>query len=151
MVDHLSPARRSLNMSRITSRDTRPEMIVRRLCHRMGYRFRLHNSKLPGKPDIVFRSRKAVIFVHGCFWHQHTGCRRATIPKSRPEYWMPKLQRNRDRDETNRAALISAGWNVLVVWECDTRDEGQLADTIRNFLGPPGRRTADLQKPPAAV
>lgn len=123
-------------MAKITSKDTIPEMIVRRLVHRMGYRFRLHSAALPGKPDLVFRSRTAVIFVHGCFWHQHFGCRRASVPKSRPEYWLPKLDRNRVRDERNIAALAESGWRTLVLWECEVRDEAQLAETIKGFLGP---------------
>lgn len=135
VADHLSTLRRSENMARILSKDTKPELIVRRLCHRMGYRFRLHSAKLPGKPDIVFGPRKCVIFVHGCFWHQHPGCRRATVPKSRPEYWLPKLQKNVQRDRASVEMLEELGWRALIIWECETRNDASLIKTITGFLG----------------
>lgn len=121
-------------MARVGSRDTRPEMLVRRLVHGMGYRYRLHASDLPGKPDLVFRSRRKVIFVHGCFWHGHTGCRRASRPQSNADFWRKKLERNVARDAEQVNALARSGWEVLVVWECTIRDQKQLADKIQRFL-----------------
>src|SRR5690348_9794391 len=105
MTDKLSPARRSANMSKIRSKDSEPELVVRRLAFKLGYRFRLHGAKLPGKPDLVFAGRKKVIFVHGCFWHQHEGCREGRVPESNTAYWAPKLQRNIQRDAEAQSAL----------------------------------------------
>lgn len=121
-------------MARVRNRDTRPEMLVRRLTHGLGYRYGLHRPELPGKPDLVFRSRRKVIFVHGCFWHRHPQCRRATVPKSNREFWNSKLQKNTDRDAAQLAALEAAGWRTLVIWECQTKDMEQLTQTIRSFL-----------------
>lgn len=114
----------------------KPEMIVRRLVHSLGFRYRLHNKKLPGKPDLVFKSRKKIIFVHGCFWHQHDdpACLDGRLPKSRPEYWIPKLSKNRERDQRNIGALRESGWSVLVVWECETRDLPALQQKLLGFL-----------------
>lgn len=134
MPDALTPARRSANMAAIRSKDMKPEMAVRSLVHRMGYRFRLHRKDLPGKPDLVFVSRKAVIFVHGCFWHQHQDCREGRMPGSRLEYWKPKLERNAARDAANMAALIALGWRVLVLWECEIERGGPLTRRIASFL-----------------
>lgn len=116
-------------MARIKSKDSKPEIIVRRLIHSLGYRFRLHRKDLPGKPDLVFPKYEAVIFVHGCFWHQHPdpACKDAVLPKSRPEYWLPKLQRNQDRDAVSIKMLQEKGWRVMVIWECDTKDLEKLA------------------------
>lgn len=122
MVDSLTPERRSEVMSRIRSTDTKPEMRVRRLAYALGYRYRLHRKDLPGRPDLVFPGRRKVIFVHGCFWHQHLGCPAGRIPKSRPEFWEPKLQKNRQRDAANKRELVVAGWQVLVLWECQLKD-----------------------------
>lgn len=122
-------------MSRVRHKDTSPEMAVRRLVHRLGYRYRLHGKGLPGRPDLVFRSRKAVIFVHGCFWHLHPGCARVRIPKSNREYWEGKLAANAARDVATRRALEADGWRVLVVWECGIKNEDELAEQIRRFLG----------------
>lgn len=121
MADIVDKATRSRMMSRIRSKDTKPEMIVRRMLHGMGYRYRLHAKDLPGKPDIVFRSRKVAIFVHGCFWHNHQdpNCKRAKMPASRQEFWKPKLDANRDRDTRNAQQLEALGWTVLTVWECE--------------------------------
>ena len=105
-------------MRRITKTDTKPEFAVRRAAHRLGYRFRLHRRDLPGTPDLVFPRLRKVILVHGCFWHQHVGCRLARQPKSRPDYWLPKLERNWKRDAETQATLRELGWDVLVVWEC---------------------------------
>lgn len=137
MVDTLTPRERSERMSRVKGKDTGPELKVRRLVHGMGYRYRLHGSKLPGKPDLVFRSRRAVIFVHGCFWHGHPDptCKLARQPKSRLDFWAPKLAANRTRDARNRDALLSAGWRVLELWECQLMKPEKLAEVIREFLG----------------
>ncbi|MBA89230.1 MAG: very short patch repair endonuclease [Phyllobacteriaceae bacterium] len=136
MPDKLSPAERSENMRRIKSRDTKPEMLVRRLIHGMGYRYRLHKKGLPGKPDLVFSSRKKVIFVHGCFWHGHDAadCRDGKMPKSNTGYWLPKLARNKERDTANVAELEACGWQVMIVWDCETRDTETLGKRIRTFL-----------------
>src|SRR5688572_25565430 len=112
------PVGRSANMRAIRSKDTKPEITVRQLVHGMGFRFRLHSADLPGNPDLVFSSRRKLIFVHGCFWHSH-GCGRSHVPKSNLEYWQAKLERNRKRDVTYRRLLKSNGWELLVVWECD--------------------------------
>jgi len=133
-VDKLSPERRSENMRRIRSRDTSPEMIVRRLVHGMGYRYRLHAAKLPGKPDLVFTRLKRIIEVRGCFWHQHRGCIDSHVPKSRMEYWRPKLKTNQQRDRNNEKALRALGWNVLTIWECETTEPHALAERITAFL-----------------
>lgn len=117
-MDRLDAQRRSENMRKIRSKNTKPEIRLRSLLHRDGYRFRLHAKDLPGKPDVVFASRKKVIFVHGCFWHQHQACREGRLPGSRQEYWKPKLERNRQRNETAITTLRKAGWEVLIVWEC---------------------------------
>lgn len=133
VVDSVSAAMRSDIMSRVRSKDTRPEMLVRRLIHGAGFRYRLHVRGLPGSPDLVFSGRKKVIFVHGCFWHSHPGCRHARIPKSRPDFWIAKLSTNRVRDERNVQALVDAGWKVMVLWECELRDP-ELMTRIREFL-----------------
>lgn len=121
MTDSLSPEARSALMARIRGQDTTPELTVRRLLHAMGYRFRLHRRDLAGRPDIVLPARRKVIFVHGCFWHGHAGCRLSRMPASRTDYWGPKLIRNRRRDVRNAAALRRDGWSVAIVWECQTR------------------------------
>lgn len=123
-------------MRAIRSKDMKPEMRVRRLAHAMGYRFRLHRKDLAGKPDLVFPSRRAVIFVHGCFWHQHPdpSCKDARLPKSNLEYWKPKLERNQRRDTQNQAELEGGGWRVLVIWECETIDGDAMSRRIRDFL-----------------
>lgn len=135
MADHLSKRRRSENMRRIRSVGMKPEMLVRRLVHLLGYRFRLHRKELPGKPDLVFAGRHKVIFVHGCFWHQHQGCRAGRLPKSNRGYWRPKLARNVERDAEVVRALKSDGWKVRVIWECETKDEIKLRRRVRAFLG----------------
>jgi len=118
-MDNWSPEKRSEVMSRIRSRDTKPELIVRSLLHRSGVRFSLRRKDLPGKPDIVLPKYKTVIFVHGCFWHRHKNCKVATMPKSRQEFWMAKFEANVKRDRRNQRELRSAGWRVLVLWECE--------------------------------
>jgi DNA mismatch endonuclease, patch repair protein len=124
-------------MSRVRGRDTKPEMLVRRLTHGMGYRYRLHRRRLPGSPDLVFPSRMKVIFVHGCFWHQHLdpGCKLARLPKSKLDFWGPKLETNRERDERNLVLLAELGWDVLVIWECQTKNREELQTRIGEFLG----------------
>lgn len=135
-----TPEQRSWNMSRIRSADTTPEMAVRRLVHALGYRYRLHGKgkKLPGRPDMIFTSRRKIIFVHGCYWHVHDdpSCNRKNTPKSRTEYWGPKLEGNRARDARNIAALEEAGWSVLVIWECECKELAALQEKIVGFLGP---------------
>ena len=124
-------------MRRVRSKDTTPEMRVRRLVHGMGYRYRLHAKDLPGTPDLTFRRRKKVVFVHGCYWHRHPGCRRTSTPSTRRDYWQAKFDRNVARDEKAVAALEADGWDVLVVWECETKDAGALRETLSSFLTGP--------------
>jgi DNA mismatch endonuclease, patch repair protein len=121
-------------MRRIRSKDTEPEMAVRRLVHNMGYRYRLHRRDIPGKPDLAFPGRRKVIFIHGCFWHQHPGCREGRPPKSNAAYWLPKLERNQARDKAALEQLAASGWQALVVWECETKDVHALIEKMRVFL-----------------
>ncbi len=138
MADTVAPERRSQIMSNIRSTGMKPEMTVRRLLHGLGYRYRLHQRNLPGKPDLVFASRRKVIFVHGCFWHQHPdpSCPIARLPKSNREYWGPKLQRNAARDVQIQNELRSLGWSVLVIWECEVRSRSGFLEKATGFLGP---------------
>jgi DNA mismatch endonuclease (patch repair protein) len=133
-LDTLTPERRSANMRMIRSKDTSPELTVRRLVHGMGYRYRLHVASLPGKPDMVFARLKKIIEVRGCFWHQHAGCIDSHIPKSRAGYWGPKLARNQNRDAANEQQLRSQGWSMLILWECELANLSPLAKRIRRFL-----------------
>ena len=121
-------------MQAVKSRDTGPEMVVRRLLHSLGYRYRLHRKDLPGKPDVAFLSRRKAIFVHGCFWHGH-GCPKGRLPKSRLDYWEPKLSGNKERDRRKEEELRSMGWGVLVIWQCETADLEVLARRLHGFLG----------------
>ena len=136
MVDRLTAQARSANMRAIHSKNTKPELVVRKLVHRMGFRYRLHRYDLPGRPDLVFRGRRKVIFVHGCFWHQHKAqnCKIVRQPKSNDGYWLPKLERNEIRDKAHRKALKEAGWEVLVIWECQVRAADQLHRRLQLFL-----------------
>jgi len=136
-MDTLSKQERSKRMSLVLGRDTKPEMRVRRLLHAFGYRYRLHRRDLPGSPDLVFGPRRKVIFIHGCYWHRHPdpNCKLARLPKSRREFWLPKLEGNRARDERNNAVLMEMGWDALEVWECETFDEEAMAKRLRGFLG----------------
>ena len=134
MTDTHTPEQRSYNMSRIRSSNTRPELIVRSIVHRMGYRFRLHRRDLPGKPDLIFPSYKKVIFVHGCFWHMHD-CRYGIVrPKTNADYWQSKRVSNVKRDEGHIKALKKTGWKVLIVWECQTKDTEVLRTKLKKFL-----------------
>lgn len=135
-MDRLSAERRSWNMSRVKGRDTGPELKVRSLLHRLGFRFSLRRRDLPGRPDIVLPKHGAVVFVHGCFWHQHKGCRKATYPKTRQEFWSGKLNGNVERDRRNVNGLEQLGWKVLTVWECETEDEEVLAAHLLYSLKP---------------
>ncbi|QNI30830.1 DNA mismatch endonuclease Vsr [Alloacidobacterium dinghuense] len=134
-MDRLSAERRSANMRQIRSKDTSPEVALRRLLYGMGYRYRLHRKDLPGTPDIAFPSRRKVIFVHGCFWHQHAACREGKMPASKQSYWGPKLQSNVERDRKHQAELTRLGWETLVVWECQLKDSGAVVDQVKRFLG----------------
>ncbi|WP_439524130.1 very short patch repair endonuclease [Marivita sp.] len=135
MTDRISKEHRSWNMSRIRGKDTKPELILRSLLHRAGFRFRLHVPGLPGKPDIVLPKYCTVIFVHGCFWHRHEGCSNSTMPKTRPQFWQEKFDRTVERDWEKQAKLESAGWRVLTVWECELRtDPSKLAYSIKNQI-----------------
>jgi DNA mismatch endonuclease, patch repair protein len=126
---------RSANMRAIRSEGMRPEMAVRKLVHNLGFRFRLHRRDLPGNPDLVFPAKRKVIFVHGCFWHSHEACKVAHLPKSNLNYWIPKLERNQTRDAKNLLLLKELGWRVLVVWECETKDQLSLRKRLARFLG----------------
>lgn len=117
-------------------RDTKPEMIVRRILHGLGYRYRVHVASLPGKPDIVFTKRRRVLLIHGCFWHRHAGCKRAFMPKSRIEFWSAKFSANAERDLRVTQALEAAGWRVRVIWECETRAPEILSQNLTEYLGP---------------
>lgn len=130
MVDVFTPEKRSWVMSRIGSKDTKPEMRVRKAAHAMGLRYRLHRRDLPGRPDIVFPSRRVALFVHGCFWHRHAGCRLASTPGSNTEFWEEKFARNLDRDHRSWEKLAAAGWRTVVIWECETRNPEALHDII---------------------
>jgi len=133
-MDRLTPNRRSWNMSRIRGRDTAPERRVRSLLHRRGFRFALRRQDLPGKPDIVLPRCRTVIFVHGCFWHRHKGCKNAVMPKTRTAFWQRKLQGNVARDEANARRLDALGWHVIVVWECELSDEARLQGQLVRAL-----------------
>lgn len=134
MTDVLTPEQRSFNMSRIKGRNTKPEMVVRSLVHRMGFRYRLHRKDLPGKPDLVFPSRRKIILVHGCFWHMHDCSYGRVVPRTNAEFWQNKRMGNVERDKRNEAALREAGWNILVIWECQVRHDEKLDIILMRFL-----------------
>jgi len=134
-MDTLTPSERSRRMARVKSKGTRPEMVVRRLLFSLGYRYRLHDRSLPGSPDIVFKRKKKAIFVHGCFWHRHDGCALARLPKSRLDFWIPKLEGNRERDARKLLQLKSLGWDAFVIWECELKDLNLLEKMLNGFLG----------------
>lgn len=136
MADSLTPTERSERMGRVKGKDSKPELAVRRLVHGMGYRYRLHVKHLPGKPDLVFANRKKVIFVHGCFWHRHgdPDCKLARLPKSRLEFWLPKLEGNKTRDARTKAKLKDLGWRALIIWECQIAEKKEMREKIIQFL-----------------
>jgi len=121
-------------MGKVRGKNTKPEIVVRSIIHRMGYRFRLHDAGLPGKPDIVFPKYRKLIFVHGCFWHQHPGCPSASRPSTNTEYWNRKFDRNMQRDQEHLVELQMLGWDALIVWECELRDLAKLSARLRTFL-----------------
>ena len=133
-MDTASPEKRSWIMRQVKGRDTSPEKIVRSLLHRMGYRFRLQRDDLPGKPDIVLPRFKTVVFVNGCFWHRHSGCKRATTPATNVDYWQPKLALTGARDARNQAELEKMGWRVVIVWECELKDKTTLEKRLDDYL-----------------
>lgn len=135
MVDVLTPEQRSATMARVRGKDTGPEIQVRKLIYKMGYRYRLQGRDLPGNPDLVFRGRKKVIFIHGCFWHGHDCRAGRKRPKSNVDYWLPKLERTGGRDAYNQKELRNRGWDFLILWECQLKDKARLAETIIKFLG----------------
>lgn len=134
MVDRLAPDRRSWLMSRVGAKNTTPELAVRRSLHRLGFRFRLHRRDLPGIPDIVLPRLRTVILVHGCFWHRHTKCKKASMPKSRTDFWRDKFRRNVLRDRKAKTALEQIGWKVIIVWECQTKDNQDLTNRLTAAL-----------------
>lgn len=133
-MDRLSSQHRSWNMGRIKSKDTGPELTVRRLLHGLGYRFRLHSRIIPGKPDIVLPMYHTVIFVHGCFWHRHRACKYASSPKTNVAFWHRKFRKNVVRDKKVQRELLHLGWHVIVVWECQTQNAGKLQDLLKRYL-----------------
>ena len=140
MTDPLTPQRRSWLMSRVGAKNTTPEMVVRRLLFREGYRFRLHRRDLSGSPDIVLPRFQTVIFVHGCFWHRHPGCSKATTPKTRVDFWAEKFARNVERDKRNVQRLEEQGWRTIVVWECETTKPDSLRERLCSELSEPFKR-----------
>lgn len=134
MTDSLTPEQRSERMSLIRDKDSKAEISVRRMIHAMGFRYRLHDARLPGKPDLVFPRLRKIVFVHGCFWHRHD-CHLGRVPKSRQEFWLPKLEKNKQRDHANRLALSKLGWDQLIIWECELRDTSALRERLTRFLG----------------
>jgi DNA mismatch endonuclease (patch repair protein) len=136
-LDNVDTAKRSSIMARVKGKDTKPELAVRRLVYSLGYRYRIHSARLPGKPDLVFLGRRKVIFVHGCFWHRHQDCANARLPKSREEFWLSKLEGNHLRDIRNEKTLRDNGWHVLTIWECELGAPQKVTQRIKNFLDTP--------------
>ena len=139
-MDSVSPEKRSWVMAQVKGRNTRPEKAVRSLLHHMGYRFRLQRVDLPGKPDIVLPKYRTAVFVHGCYWHRHDCPNGQRLPKSRLDFWLPKLEGNRERDIRKQSLLRKQGWNVLIIWECQLRDTNTLQENIRAFLKDAAKR-----------
>lgn len=137
MSDRMTSAERSAHMSRIRRMNTKPERFVRSLLHKLGYRFRIQWKAAPGRPDVAFPGRKKIIFIHGCFWHQHEGCKLAHVPRTRQEFWVEKFRRNKERDARFEKLAADTGWEVLVLWECETAVEESLTHKLESFLGPP--------------
>jgi DNA mismatch endonuclease (patch repair protein) len=146
MTDIVDSKQRSAMMARIRGRDTTPELAVRRIAHRMGLRFWLHRKDLPGRPDLVFPKHRLAVFVHGCFWHRHEGCRYASTPKSRIAFWTGKFAANVERDARQAEALRALGWRVIVIWQCETGDEGAMERRIVGLIG----RSTDASLPAPA-
>ena len=140
MVDVHTREQRSRNMSSIRSKDTIPELRVRSALHKAGYRFRLHRKDIPGNPDVAMCGRKLAIFVHGCFWHRHPGCKYAYTPKSRIDFWRKKFDTNIARDQVVAEELIKKGWKQLVIWECETKDQSNIVNIVKDFLGDKEKR-----------
>ncbi len=134
MADHVNRAKRSLIMAAVHSRDTMPEIAVRKIVHSLGYRYRLHDSRLPGRPDLVFPSRRKVVFVHGCFWHRHAQCKYASSPKTRVAYWQAKFFANVARDRRTRRELKNLGWTQMTVWQCELKKPEKLTERLDDFL-----------------
>ena len=134
MADKIDPERRSQNMRRVRSRDTQPELVVRHALYKLGYRYRLHRRDLAGTPDIVFPSKKLAIFVHGCFWHRHSGCKRTTTPSTRAEFWKAKFDANVARDQRTKRSLAKLGWRSQVIWECETKSIEQLQIKLAKIM-----------------
>jgi len=145
-MDIVDRETRSRMMGTIRGKNTKPELVVRRLAHSLGYRFRLHRGDLPGSPDIAFPKFGAVIFVHGCFWHRHEGCRLCTTPSSNLSFWSEKFRRNVERDRQAEAALSSMGWRTMIVWECQTRDPTALEATLKRYLSGFGERSGSRRQ-----
>ena len=135
-ADVVTPEQRSRNMSKIKGKNTKPEMIVRSACHELGLRYRLHRKDLPGTPDLVFPKYRLCLFVHGCFWHRHPGCKYAYTPKSRLHFWLPKLAKNVERDINAQRALEVSGWRVSIIWECQTKNTDTLRTEIQKMINP---------------
>ena len=133
-MDNLTTEQRKLCMSRIRSKNTKPEIAVRKILTKLGFRYRLHNSKLPGKPDIVISKARKIIFINGCFWHQHKNCAKQAMPKVNREYWRPKLQRNVEKQEQDIKSLRKLGWKVYKIWECQTKNEQKLTQKLLKIL-----------------
>lgn len=136
MVDVVDRETRSRMMANIRGRDTKPEMLVRRMLHRAGYRYRLHDRQMPGRPDIVLPRHRVAIFVHGCFWHRHSGCRLCTTPATRAEFWRDKFEANVERDQRNSASLVTSGWRVATIWECALKGKAssEWAQTLLDWI-----------------
>lgn len=134
MTDFLTPEKRSELMRKVKTQDTAPEMAVRKILYSLGYRYRLHDTRLPGKPDIVFKKWRKIIFVHGCFWHGHNGCKKSTLPKTARIFWKTKIQNNKKRDLRDITLLRQLGWDIFVVWECETRDLSTLTKRLVVFM-----------------
>lgn len=146
-MDNLTPEQRRYTMFQVKSGDTKPEIFVRSLLHRLGFRFRLHRADLPGKPDIVLPKYKSVVFVHGCFWHRHANCKHATMPKTNVEYWEKKFARNVARDKRVQQELRELGWRVIIVWECELREAPALAEKLASRLkGMDAKQTFEYRK-----
>jgi len=135
-ADVVTPEQRSRNMSKIKGKNTKPEMTVRSMCHELGLRYRLHRKDLPGTPDLVFPKHRLCLFVHGCFWHRHPGCKYAYTPKSRLDFWLPKLAKNVERDMKAKRALEVSGWRVSIIWECQTKNRDTLRAEIQKMINP---------------